>query len=260
MLLCVRKEQGLQEFSGVVHSKRKDFESCILEWCMQHGANAALSLTIYKEKLVEYQKIYSHQKEMFGSLINSMGETLEPFLTSPFTREDSPICIEKPNDKENKRIKNYFRFILLELYDSIRFIDKMIDAYGKIDIPDATDKTDKKITNVYYTTNHTNKKLRRVYKYLVENGHLAEENPLPDFLYYFTGKGKKTNNSLKWSSKRGAKVDLAFFLITITGGERKLECWKKAKTIFGVTGLAQSYNQAPETSTSQRKISRDVEK
>ena len=66
MLLCIRNEQGLQEYSDMVRSKRKDFESCILEWCMQHGANAALSLTIHKEKLEGYKKNYEHQKKGWG--------------------------------------------------------------------------------------------------------------------------------------------------------------------------------------------------
>lgn len=260
MLLCIRKEQGLQEYSDMVRSKRKDFESCILEWCMQHGANAALSLTIHKEKLVRYSKDYERQKELFISLINSMGESLEPFLTSPFSVEGAPVRIEKPNDKENKRIKNYFRFILLEVGDSIRFIDKMIDAYGKIDIPDIDNKTDNIITNtnVYYTTNYTNKQLRRVYKYLIGNGHLEADNLLSDFIYFFTGRGEKVNNCLKWSSERGAKVNLAFFLIAITGGERKSKIWEKAKVIFNKTGLAQSFNEAPEASIYERKISQDV--
>ena len=95
---------------------------------------------------------------------------------------------------------------------------------------------------------------------MIENGHLEADNLLPDFLYYFTGKGKKANHRLRWSTKYRAKVDLAFFLVAIVGGDRSAECWNKAKTIFGVTGLAQSYNQAPETSISERKISKETYK
>lgn len=263
MLLCIKNEQGLQEYSDMVRSKRKDFESCILEWCMQHGANAALSLTIHKEKLEGYKKNYEHQKKMFISLINRMGETLEPFLTSPFLADDSPapICIEKPNDKENKRIKNYFGFILFEVGDSIRFIDKMIDAYGKIEIPDTADKTDKKITNVYYATNHTNKKLRRVYNYLIDNGHLETDNLLSDFIYFFTGRGKKVNDCLKWKS---SKVGLAYFIdaIIVKGGTKDKQFWKKAETIFRESNLANKYSQSVKNkdNSQNEKIANNIQR
>ena len=143
---------------------------------------------------------------------------------------------------------------------AIKYIDKIINKEENVvNTPTYAKKQKMQNTSdVYYATTHTNKKLRRVYKYLIENGHLEKDNLLSDFLYYFTGKGEKVNNILKWSTKYRAKVDLAFFLVAIVGGDRSAECWNKAKTIFGVTGLAQSYNQAPETSISERKISKDV--
>ena len=94
ILFCTRKEHGLQEHYEMVRAKRKDFDACILEWCMAHGANAARSLVVYKEDLEKYLKGYRFEKKLFASLINSNGEQLTPLLTSPF--DEVPVQIKMP--------------------------------------------------------------------------------------------------------------------------------------------------------------------
>lgn len=259
ILFCTRKEHGLQEHYEMVRAKRKDFDACILEWCMAHGANAARSLVVYKEDLEKYLKGYRFEKKLFVSLINSNGEQLKPLLTSPF--DEVPVQIKMPNDKDNATIKNFFNAMLLELGDAIRYIDKMMDIYGQNTTnTDTKEITANKVANVHYMTTFSDKKLKKVYDYLIDNGHLEADNLLSDFIYFFTGRGKKVNNGLRWSSNKGEKVNLAFFLQAIIGDDPKAKVWKKAEDIFGKKGLAQSYSEAPETSLHARKISRDVQR
>lgn len=200
---------------------------------MTYDSNVFLNLTIYKEKLTWYQKGYDVEFDRF-------------------------VCSSK-NLGENEIII-FFKFMRNELFESIRFIDKIINEYGKIDMPNTCNMTADKDTNVHYTTTFSDKKLKKVYDYLIENGHLEKDTLLSDFIYFFTGRGKKVNNGLRWSSKKGEKVNLAFFLQAIIGDDPKAKVWKKAEDIFGKKGLAQSYSEAPETSLHARKISRDIQR
>lgn len=231
---CLRKEQWLQEYCEMVRAKRKDFDACILEWCLAHGVDAARSLVVYKEKLEWYQKCYDDEFNRF-------------------------VCSSK-NFEENEIII-FFKFMREETLKSMLFIDKIINEYGKIDMPNTDDKTDKKITNVYYATNHTNKKLRRVYNYLIDNGHLDADTPLSDFLYFFTGRSKKVNDCLKWKS---SKVGLAYFIdaIIVKGGTKDKQFWKKAETIFRESNLANKYSQSVKNkdNSQNEKIANDIQR
>lgn len=229
----IKEEHRLNEYIDEVRSKRKDFESCILEWCMNGDANLSHYLTIYKEKLEWYQKGYDKEFDRF-------------------------VCSSE--NLEKNEIIIFFKFMREEMHVSIRFIDKIINEYGKIDMSNTCNMPANKVANVHYTTTFSDKKLKKVYDYLIENGHLEKENLLSDFIYFFTGRGKKVNNGLRWSSNKGEKVNLAFFLQAIIGDDPKAKVWKKAEDIFGKKGLAQSYSEAPETSLHARKISRDVQR
>lgn len=227
----IRRGENFHEFNKSIICKEREFEKCIIELCLVYGDNVNKALSIYRDKLISVRSRYK------GFIKNAK------------------------NDEPNF-VKSFYMLMWDVAQMSIKYIDKIINKEENVvNTPTYAKKQKMQNTSdVYYATNHTNKKLKRVYKYLVENGHLEKDNLLSDFLYYFTGKGKKANNTLKWSTKYRAKVNLAFFLIAITGGDRSNECWKKAESIFGVTGLAQSYNQAPEISISERQISRDVKK
>ena len=255
ILSCLRKKQWLQEYGEMVRAKRKDFDACILEWCMEYGANATRSLVVYKEELEKNQKGYRHEKKLFASLINSNGELLKPLLTSPF--DEVPVQIEMPNDKDNATIKNFFNAMLLELGDAIRYIDKMMDIYSH----NTTDTNDDATANVHYTTTFSNKELKRVYKYLIGNGHLDADNLLSDFIHFFTGRGKKVNDCLKWKS---SKVGLAYFIdaIIVKGGTKDKQFWKKAETIFRESNLANKYSQSVKNkdNSQNEKIANDIKR
>ena len=75
---------------------------------MTYDSNVFLNLTIYKEKLTWYQKGYDVEFDRF-------------------------VCSSK-NLGENEIII-FFKFMRNELFESIRFIDKIINEYGKIDMP-----------------------------------------------------------------------------------------------------------------------------
>ena len=94
-------------------------------------------------------------------------------------------------DKELASLDVFFSFIIKLISKEIMFIDKITNKEENVvNTPTYAKKQKMQNTSdVYYATNQTNKKLRRVYKYLIENGHLEADTPLPDFLYYFTGKG-----------------------------------------------------------------------
>lgn len=239
VLDIIKTGGNLHEYQKGIYQKRKDFESCVIDLCLKYGDNTDKALLIYRNRLVDCQELQENRRErpkMYAQMY------------------------EEYTDKELASLDVFFSFIIKLISKEIMFIDKITNKEENVvNTPTYAKKQKMQNTSdVYYATNHTNKKLRRVYNYLIDNGHLEKDNLLSDFLYYFTGKGEKVNNILKWSTKYRAKVDLAFFLVAIVGGDRSAECWNKAKTIFGVTGLAQSYNQAPETSISERKISKDV--
>ena len=257
---------GIVEYRKDVRQKEKAFEQCVIEFYLEYGNNTDRALGIYYDKLIHGYKILYRQIMKLPPLYLGDSNTRQLCYFYTYLIDYSLKAI--------KYISKILKTNYIQDIQDKRKIDGFINDTNQQNEPlnknracsmhDADLQKETKVLScakrVYYATNHTNKKLRRVYNYLIDNGHLEADTPLPDFLYYFTGKGKKANNRLKWIKKYRSKVNLAFFLIAVTGGDRSEECWKKAEIVFGETGLAQSYNQAPETSTSQRKISREVEK
>lgn len=247
-VLWLIKHVGSNEYRKDIRQKEMAFEKGVIEFYLEYGDNTDRVLRIYYDKLIlGYKTLYKARKRL--PLI---------YLAT-----------------ESERQQSYFYTLLIDnSLKAIKYISKILNIDYRQDLQDkkkiAIFANDDDLQNikyeplntnsVHYTTNLSDKKLKIVYEYLIENEHLEKDTLLSDFIYFFTGRGKKVNNGLRWSSKKGEKVNLAFFLQAIIGDDPKAKVWKKAEDIFGKKGLAQSYSEAPETSLHARKISRDVQR
>ena len=243
-ILGLIRRGGLHEYLKDIRQKEKAFENGIIELYLEYGNNTDRVLSIYYDKLICGYKMLKRQRKLLPPLPSE----------AEYNTKQLSLFYSCLTDFSLKAIK-YISKILKTNYRQDIQDKRKIDGFIN-DTPQQNEPLNK--NRVHYTTNLSDKKLKKVYEYLIENGHLEADNLLSDFIYFFTGRGEKVNNCLKWSSERGAKVNLAFFLIAITGGERKTKIWEKAKVIFNKTGLAQSFNEAPEASIYERKISQDV--
>lgn len=261
------KRIGIDEYRKDVRQKEKAFEQCVIEFYLEYGNNTDRALGIYYDKLIHGYKILYRQIMKLPPLYLGDSNTRQLCYFYTYLIDYSLKAIKyiskilktnyRQDIQDKRKIDGFINDTPQQNKQNEPLNKNRACAMHDADLQKETDASSS-ATNVFYTTNYTNKQLKRVYKYLIENGHLEADNLLSDFIYFFTGRGKKVNNCLKWSSERGAKVNLAFFLIAITGGERKTKIWKKAKVIFNKTGLAQSFNEAPEASIYERKISQDV--
>lgn len=89
----------------------------------------------------------------------------------------------------------------------------------------------------HYNLDYNEKQFQSIYDFLINGKYLESTSTFEDFVYYFSGNGNKPQHGLKWL---GSKVNLALFLAELCNNDGKK--WEKAKNIFGVDGLAQSYS------------------
>lgn len=89
----------------------------------------------------------------------------------------------------------------------------------------------------HYNLDYNEEQFKTIYNFLIDGKYLESTTALNDFIYYFSGNGDKPQHGLKWINK---KVNLALFLAELCNNEEKK--WERAKNIFGIDGLAQSYS------------------
>ena len=262
----IERGDGSSKQMDIVRSKYDAFKTCILQWCMTNGANTAQALIVYQEEIERQQKEYRRHKEMFKSMLEARGIQLKPLVSSPFEEQALIDVTISDNDyKVFSDIKNYNNAMLLHLSDAIRFIDKMINVYCPSAVTSVTrGAVVHEPDDVYYTTSFSDKTLKKVFDYLIKRGCLHPETLLSDFIYYFTGRGEKAKDGLKWEGKDAKKVRLAYFINTIIKGGRDQDksYWKKAEIIFAVKGLANSYSMSNSNNdnTSNEQFVEDIEK
>ena len=251
-----RVEQSIirkHPISARLNDKYKAFEHCIYELCVEHGESITILLLVYRDKLNNSLTALNIRLDFY---LRFDGEkTTEYFNVLRFLRMSYKICSQ-----------------------AIGCINKILVLYGKKECNDTmviehcppvgTQNLNNEITtiidDVHYTTSFSDKTLKKVFDYLINRGCLHHETLLSDFIYFFTGRGAKNNDCLKWTSKKGGKVKLAYFINTIIKGGRDQDksYWKKAEIIFGVKGLANSYSMSYSNNdnTSNEQFVEDIEK
>lgn len=235
------------------------FENCTHELCVEHGENITIILLSYRDKLKD-----------FLTLINK------------------EIDYYRQSDKKKNHIYYYvigcLKSFLVKCSQAIKHLDRLLGYYGvKTEVAHdntetgimtigystvGTQNLNNEITtiidDVHYTTSFSDKTLEKVYDYLIKRGCLHPETLLSDFIYYFTGRGEKVNNGLKWDSEIGGKVKLAYFINTIIKGGRDQDksYWKKAEIIFGVSALGNSYSRSSSNkdNSSNEQLQEDIKK
>lgn len=249
------KQGGIQECIKNIRQTERLFEKGVVELCLKYGDKTDKVLGIYRDRLIcgfkTTQRIINRQ-DLFSSCTEKELWSIRLYYAVL-------------TDQSLKAIKYISKILKIDYRQDLQDKKKITSSINDANLQNTTNTDTKEITankvaNVHYMTTFSDKKLKKVYDYLIENGHLEKDTLLSDFIYFFTGRGKKVNNGLRWSSKTGEKVNLAFFLQAIIGDDPKAKVWKKAEDIFGKKGLAQSYSEAPETSLHARKISRDIQR
>lgn len=228
----IRRGENFHEFNKSIICKEREFEKCIIELCLVYGDNVNKALSIYRDKLISVRSRYK-------------------------------VFIKNAKNDEPKFVRSFYMLMWDIAQMAIKYIDKIINKEENVvNTPTYAKKQKMQNTSdVYYATNYTNKQLRRVYKYLIDNGHLEADNLLSDFIYFFTGRGKKVNDCLKWKS---SKVGLAYFIdaIIVKGGTKDKQFWKKAETIFRESNLANKYSQSVKNkdNSQNEKIANDIKR
>lgn len=226
-----------------LNDKHKAFEQCINELCVEHGENITILLLVYRDKLK-----------------NS--------LTALNIRLDYYIRYDGEKTTEYNSILKSLRMYCLICSKAVQYLNKLLELYDSQMESVHNNTSNSNITtqanNVYYTTAFSDKIVKNVFDYLINKEFLQPQTLLSDFIYFFTGRGAKKHDCLKWTSKKGGKVKLAYFINTIIKGGRDQDksYWKKAEIIFGVKGLANSYSMSYSNNdnTSNEQFVEDIEK
>lgn len=251
-----RVEQSIirkHPISARLNDKYKAFEHCIYELCVEHGESITILLLVYRDKLNNSLTALNIRLDFY---LRFDGEkTTEYFNVLRFLRMSYKICSQAIGCI-NK---------ILVLYGKKECNDTMvIEHCPPVGTPSLNNDTTTKANDVYYTTSFSDKTLEKVYDYLIKRGCLHPETLLSDFIYYFTGRGEKAKDGLKWEGKDAKKVRLAYFINTIIKGGRDQDksYWKKAEIIFAVKGLANSYSMSNSNNdnTSNEQFVDDIEK
>lgn len=255
MLLCYRNTNWLKEYKDRIRLKNRDFNDCIMRLCMTHGINAAQLLVVYREQLQEQLKWYRFKKETLDSKIfakdvnsKSHSQMLSPFLNN---LKDVSLTTEYKYNEYNV-FRNYLRFMISTLLDTIKSIDKILITFGvqpqaaeDISImkkqgnsSNGKDDTSESHKPPHYNNLYTENQLKYILNVFKVNGYIDNDTSDADFIYFFSGKGKPEVTGLKWTAQQNR---LTIFLKTFFGND---ECiWKKAESIFNVSNLSKVYNR-----------------
>ena len=196
----------IEDWGRVLAYKRKGFETCAFVCYVQSP--------LFRDKV--------------GIYYNRLKESLANYEKSNWFDYDFDI---------NKNRRTYFeqKYHIIrrrEITLACKFLEKLLNE------PKATFANDKESDELsHYNLDYNEVQFKSIYTFLVDGKYLESTTTLNDFIYYFSGKGDKPQHGLKWL---GSKVNLALFLAELCNNEDKK--WEKAKNIFGVNGLAQSYS------------------
>ena len=253
----------LEEYKSIVYSKNKDFNDCVMQWCMTNGINAAHSLLIYKDELQRQLQNYRHEKKLYDSLFfaTDINYNSHPQMLSPLSKNYKYVRLTtEHNYNEYKIIRRYLSFMILVLSDSIKFIDKELVTYGvqqatkeigdfivhdEVDVTGLEERRTEKLS--HFNDKRTDDQLKIMLKELIKLNYIAADTSESDFIYYLSGRGCKPKDCLRWNSADGMGVVLAVFINYFYGEESKK--WKKGELIFGKKHLCQSYTQSLDNAT-----------
>lgn len=196
----------IEDWGRVLAYKRKGFETCAFVCYVQSP--------LFRDKV--------------GIYYNRLKESLANYEKSNWFDYDFDI---------NKNRRTYFeqKYHIIrkrEITLACEFLEKLLNEPKPIFV---NDKESDELS--HYNLDYNEVQIKSIYTFLVDGKYLESTTTLNDFIYYFSGKGDKPQHGLKWL---GSKVNLALFLAELCNNEDKK--WEKAKNIFGVNGLAQSYN------------------
>lgn len=195
----------IEDWGRVLAYKRKAFEEC------------AFSYYIVSQQF----------RDKVGIYYNKFKESLANYEKSHWFDCDFDI------NKERKRYfeQKYHIIRRREITLACDFLEKLLNE------PKLISNNDKKVSNelFHYNLNYNEEQFKSIYTFLVDGKYLESTTALNDFIYYFSGKGDKPKNGLKWIDK---KVNLAQFIDTLCNKEKKK--WVIAELIFGEDGLRQS--------------------
>ncbi len=197
---------NIEQWAGKLSNKRKAFEECTFSYYIesqQFRDKVGIYCDKFKESLANYEK--SHWFDC-----------------------DFDINKERRRYFEQK----YHIIRRREITLACEFLEKLLNEPKPIFV---NDKESDELS--HYNLDYNEVQFKSIYTFLVDGKYLESTTTLNDFIYYFSGKGDKPQHGLKWL---GSKVNLALFLAELCNNEDKK--WEKAKNIFGVNGLAQSYS------------------
>lgn len=196
----------IEDWGRVLTYKRKGFETC--------------AFACYVESPLFRDKV--------GIYYNRFKKSLTNYEKSKWFDYDFDI---------NKNRRTYFeqKYHIIrrrEITLACEFLEKLLDEPNPISNKDTvSDKLS------HYNLNYNEEQFKSIYTFLIDGKYLESTTALKDFIYYFSGNGDKPLRGLKWI---GSKVNLALFLGELCNNEEKK--WERAKNIFGIDGLAQSYS------------------
>lgn len=196
----------IEKWGIVLAYKRKGFEICAFACYVESP--------LFRDKVVIYY--------------NKFKESLANYEKSHWFDYDFDI---------NKNRRTYFeqKYHIIrrkEISLACEFLEKLLNEPNLISYNDTvSDELS------HYNLDYNEEQFKSIYNFLIDGKYLESTTDLNDFIYYFSGNGDKPQHGLKWINK---KVNLALFLAELCNNDEKK--WERAKNIFGVDGLAQSYS------------------
>lgn len=195
---------SIEQWAGKLSNQRKAFEECTFSYYIesqQFRNKVGIYYNKFKESLANYEK--SHWFDCDFDINKDRRKYFEQKYHIIRRREISLAC---------------------------EFLEKLQNETNHIS---TNNKTPNK--SFHYNLDYNEEQFNSIYAFLINGKHLESTTALEDFIYYFSGKGNKPQDGLKWIDK---KVNLAIFINTFCNNDNKK--WVKAKQIFGEDGLRQS--------------------
>ena len=214
-----------------IQEKQDSFERAITDLCLKYGDNGAKVLLMYKNKIHRCGKNISKD---IDRMLRYNGEKDKPYFA----------------------VRTYKRKLWFSCNKACRLIDEIIrgfniqpqqQSYSKnfnntVNCTDISNSNSKDEKLSHFNDTRTDEQLCKMLKELIDLGYIANDTNEFDFIYYFSGRGKRPANRLKWSNADGKGVVLSIFINHFYYSESKR--WKKAEMIFGKAKLGNAYNQS----------------
>lgn len=212
-------ELSLDSYAEMLYNKRREYDACVLECCM--NVSDRYDLSFFFERLAPQLSKYSNYD--FNKQVEEGTREYWELEYHKVRYKELSTAIKNTKDLMSSSGVTFARHTIVK-NEPLNKCEEEYIGY-----------------NFYFRGLYTDEQLKVIYDHLLYR-YLHNATLFDDFVYYMTGRGNKIpTERMVWVKDN---VDLAHFIDAFFSEHNKR--WKIAEMIFGKKRLASAYYQTPQ--------------